>query len=153
MLRSINTRHILSVVKRQFKQNVKETADRPYGNLTTIKILASNSKVSMRYESRKTANEQRNYRLLRSRTGMAVISKSGLQTTNRQNSQSVKDNEDRSHDILTTVKTLDSNSKGSRRYESRKSAYKQRDYRLSRSRTEMAIVSEPELQTTNRRMF
>ena len=39
------------------------------------------------------------------------------------------------------------------RYESRKLAYKQRDSRLLRSRTETAVISEPELQTTNRRML
>ena len=50
-------------------------------------------------------------------------------------SQSVKDNEDRSHDTLTTVKVLASNSKVSKRYESRKTAYEQRDYRFLRSRT------------------
>ena len=61
--------------------------------------------------------------------------------------------DDSSHDTLTTVKNLDSNSKGSRRYESRKSAYKRRDYRLLRIRTEMAVNSEPGLQTTNRRMI
>ncbi|KAL4561804.1 hypothetical protein LXL04_033978 [Taraxacum kok-saghyz] len=44
---------------------------------------ALNSKRSGRYESRNTANEQRNYRPLRSRTEMAVISKPELQTTNR----------------------------------------------------------------------
>ena len=68
-------------------------------------------------------------------------------------SQSGKHNEGRSHDTLITVKILASNSKGSRRYESRKTAYEQRNYRHLRSRTEMVVISKPELQTTNRRMF
>ncbi|KAL4583299.1 hypothetical protein LXL04_007869 [Taraxacum kok-saghyz] len=62
---------------------VKDNGDRSHEDLTTVKILASNSKVSKRYESRKTAYEQREYRLLRSRTETDVISKPGLQTTNR----------------------------------------------------------------------
>ncbi|KAL4572553.1 hypothetical protein LXL04_019333 [Taraxacum kok-saghyz] len=66
---------------------------------------------------------------------------------------SVKDNGDRSHEALTTVKILASNSKVSKRYESRKTAYEKRDYRLLRSRTETDVISKPELQTTNRWMF
>ena len=61
--------------------------------------------------------------------------------------------DDRPHDTLTTVEFLPLNSKGSRRYESRKTAYEQRDYRLLRSRTETDVIPKPELQTTNRRMF
>ena len=61
--------------------------------------------------------------------------------------------DDRPHATLTTVKIVASNSKGSRRYESRKTAYELRDYLLLRSRTEMAVIPKPELQTTNRRMF
>ncbi|KAL4590869.1 hypothetical protein LXL04_003814 [Taraxacum kok-saghyz] len=68
-------------------------------------------------------------------------------------SQNVKDNEDRSHDTLTSVNIRASNSKGSRRYESRKTAYEQRGYRHLRSRTETDVISKPELQTTNRWMF
>ena len=34
-----------------------------------------------------------------------------------------------------------------------KKAYEQRDYRLLRSRTEMAIIPKLGLQTTNRQMF
>ncbi|KAL4557372.1 hypothetical protein LXL04_035548 [Taraxacum kok-saghyz] len=67
----------------QTSQNLKDKKDRPHDTLTTVKILASNSKVSGRYASRKTVNEQRNYRLLRSRTEMAVIPKPELQTINR----------------------------------------------------------------------
>ncbi|KAL4583399.1 hypothetical protein LXL04_007970 [Taraxacum kok-saghyz] len=59
----------------------------------------------------------------------------------------------RSHEALTTVKHLASNSKGSRRYESRKTAYKQWDYRHLSSRTELAVIPKPELQTTNHRML
>ncbi|KAL4582057.1 hypothetical protein LXL04_006595 [Taraxacum kok-saghyz] len=61
--------------KGQISQSVKDKEDRSHDTLTIVKILASNSKESRRYESRKTTNEQRNYRLLRSRTEMAVISK------------------------------------------------------------------------------
>ena len=68
-------------------------------------------------------------------------------------SQSVKHNEDRSHEDLTALKILASNSKVSKRYESRKTTYEQRDYRLLRSRTETAVIPKPELQMTNRRMF
>ena len=59
--------------KGQINQSVKDNEDISHDTLTTVKILASNSKGSRRYESRKTANEQQNYRLLRSRTEMAVI--------------------------------------------------------------------------------
>ncbi|KAL4568117.1 hypothetical protein LXL04_023718 [Taraxacum kok-saghyz] len=66
---------------------------------------------------------------------------------------SVKDDGDRPHDTRSNVKILASNSKGSRRYESRKTAYEQRDHRYLRSRMEMVVVSKPELQTTNCWMF
>ncbi|KAL4573673.1 hypothetical protein LXL04_020487 [Taraxacum kok-saghyz] len=61
----------------QTSQNLKDTKDRPHDTLTTVNP-------SRRYESRKTAHEQRYYRLLRSGTEMAIIPKPGLQMTKGQ---------------------------------------------------------------------
>ncbi|KAL4573674.1 hypothetical protein LXL04_020488 [Taraxacum kok-saghyz] len=61
----------------QTSQNLKDTKDGPHDTLTTVKP-------SRRYESRKTAHDQRNYRRLRSGTEMAIIPKPGLQMTNGQ---------------------------------------------------------------------
>ncbi|KAL4567292.1 hypothetical protein LXL04_022872 [Taraxacum kok-saghyz] len=130
MLRGINMRQILSVVKRCINQGFRL-------HFTRISICI--------------AFHSDQYLCFTRITAIPSLSRFGQ--IRGQNSQNLKDTKDRTHDTLTTVKILASNSKVSSRYESRKSAYEQRDYRLLRSRTEMAVIPKPELQTTNRRMF
>ncbi|KAL4564887.1 hypothetical protein LXL04_028963 [Taraxacum kok-saghyz] len=137
MLRSINMRPILSVVKIIINVNS--------GNLRFCSgpdfLPVNPSNVNKLYIYGNELN------------GNSLQICQNRDSRHRQTSQNLKDTKDRPHDTLTSVNILASNSKVSRRYESRKSAYEQRDYRLLRSRAEMAVIPKPELQTTNRRMF